>query len=66
MIEASERRVCRVTGQPRSTQRRAAPPDPYRDRLVVTLRELAIEHLRRGCRHIVIHCGRSAGRSVPG
>jgi hypothetical protein len=42
VMEVSERRVCRVAGQ-----RRTAPPDPYRDRLVARMRELALEHPRR-------------------
>jgi transposase InsO family protein len=53
VMEVSERRVCRVAGQHRSTQRRTAPPDPYRDRLVARMRELALEHPRRGRRHIM-------------
>ena len=31
--DVSKRRVCRVAGQHRSTQRRPVPPNPYRDRL---------------------------------
>jgi hypothetical protein len=47
VMEVSERRVCRVAHEHRSTQRRTAPPDPYRDRLVARMRELALEHPRR-------------------
>jgi hypothetical protein len=32
---------------------RAAPPDPYLDRLVARMRELALEHPRRVRRHIM-------------
>jgi putative transposase len=53
VMAVSERRVCRVAGQHRSTQRRPAPPNPYRDRLVARMRELAVEHPRRGHRHIM-------------
>jgi transposase InsO family protein len=53
VMDVSERRVCRVAGQHRSTQRRPVPPNPYRDRLVARMRELAVEHPRRGHRHIM-------------
>jgi putative transposase len=53
VMAVSERRVCRVAGQHRSTQRRPVPPNPYRDRLVARMRELAVEHPRRGHRHIM-------------
>lgn len=53
VMEVSERRVCRVAGQHRSTQRRTAPPDPYRDRLVTRMRELAVANPRRGRRYIM-------------
>ncbi len=54
VMAVSERRVCRVVGQHRSTQRRPALPNPSRDRMVVVrMRELAIEHPRRGRRHIM-------------
>jgi len=49
----SERRACRVAGQHRSTQRRAAPPNPYRDRLVARMRDLAVENPRRGRRYVM-------------
>jgi putative transposase len=52
-MDVSERRVCRVAGQHRSTQRRAAPPNPYRDRLVARMRELAVANPRRGRRYVM-------------
>jgi len=52
-MEVSERRVCRVAGQHRSTQRGTVPPDPYRDRLVARMHELALERPRHGRRHIM-------------
>ena len=42
VMDVSERRVCRVAGQHRSTQRRPAPPNPYRDKLVARMQELAV------------------------
>lgn len=53
MMEVSDRRVCRVVDRHCSTQRRTAPPAPYWDRLVARMRELALEHPRRGRRHII-------------
>jgi putative transposase len=53
VMDVSERRVCRVAGQHRSTQRRTAPPNPYRDRLVARMRDLAMANPRRGCRYIM-------------
>ena len=53
VLPVSERQACRVIGQHRSTQRRTAPPDPCRDRLVARMRELALEHPRRGRRYIM-------------
>jgi len=53
VMDVSERRVCRVAGQHRSTQRRPAPPNPYRDRLVGRMRELAVANPRRGRRYII-------------
>jgi putative transposase len=50
---ASERRACRVMGQPRSTQRYAArAPGAAERRLVKRLHELARAHPRRGYRMI--------------
>jgi transposase InsO family protein len=49
----SERHACRVVGQHRSTQPRPAPPNPYRDRLVARMRELAIENPRRGRQYVM-------------
>ena len=53
VMDVSERRVCRVAGQHRSTQRRPAPPNPYWDRLVARMRELAVANPRRGRRYIM-------------
>ena len=53
VMEVSERRVCRVAGQHRSTRRRTAPTYPYRHRLVARLRELALDHPRQGRRHVM-------------
>lgn len=53
VLSVSERRACRAVGQHRSTQRRPAPPNPYRDRLVSRMRELAVANPRRGRRHIL-------------
>jgi putative transposase len=53
MLPVSERQACRVIGQHRSTQRRTAPPDPYREKLVARMRELAVANPRRGRRHIM-------------
>ncbi len=53
MLPVSERQACRVIGQHRSTQRRTAPSDPYRDKLVARMRELAVANPRRGRRYIM-------------
>jgi hypothetical protein len=53
VMDVSERRLCRVAGQHRSTQRRPVQPNPYRDRLVVRMRELAVANPRRGHPHIM-------------
>jgi transposase InsO family protein len=53
VLPVSERQACRVIGQHRSTQRRTAPPDPYRDKLVARMRELAVANPRRGRRYIM-------------
>lgn len=52
-LRVSERHACRVVGQHRSTQRRPVPPNPYRDRLVTRMRELAVENPRRGRRYVM-------------
>ena len=51
-LEVSERRACRVLGQPRSTQRYEAEPDEYEARLVERMKELAASHPRWGHRRI--------------
>jgi putative transposase len=53
VLPVSERQACRVIGQHRSTQRRTASPDPYRDNLVGRMRELAVANPRRGRRYIM-------------
>ena len=53
VMDVSERRVCRVAGQHRSTQRRPAPPNPSPDGLVVRTRELAVANPRRGRRYLM-------------
>jgi transposase InsO family protein len=53
-LDPSERRVCRVLGQPRSTQRYAAAPRDGDERLVRRMHELVRAHPRRGYRMI---CG---------
>jgi transposase InsO family protein len=53
VLRVSQRQVCRVAGQHRSTQRRTAPPNPYRDKLVARMRELAMATPRRGRRSIL-------------
>ena len=63
VMDVSERRVCRVAGQHRSTQRRTAPPNPYRDRLVARMRDLAMANLRRG-RHYIMRLLRKERLSV--
>jgi putative transposase len=51
-LEQSERRVCRVLGQPRSTQRYKAVPRDGDERLVRRMHELVRLHPRRGYRMI--------------
>jgi len=53
VLRVSQRQVCRVVGQHRSTQRRTAPPNPYRDKLVTRMRELAVANPRRGRRYVM-------------
>ena len=50
VMDVSERRVCRVAGRHRSTQRRTVALNPYRDKLVAEMRELAVGNPRRGRR----------------
>ena len=66
VLPVSGRQACRVIGQHRGTQRRTAPSDPYRDNLVVRMRELAVANPRRGRRYVWTSCTRYAGRSAPG
>jgi len=49
----AELRACRTVGQHRSTQRRTAPPNPYWDKLVARMRELAVANPRRGRRSVM-------------
>lgn len=51
-LRASERRVCRVLDQPRSTQRYVAIPKDGEDRLVRRMHELVRQHPRRGYRMV--------------
>jgi len=53
VMDVSERRVCQVAGQHRSAQRRPAPPNPYRDRLVARMLEVAVANPRRGRRYVM-------------
>jgi putative transposase len=53
VLRVSQRQVCRVVGQHRSTRRRTAPLNPYRDKLVTRMRELAVANPRRGRRYIM-------------
>jgi putative transposase len=53
VMDVSERRACRAVGQHRSTQRRPAPANPYRDMLVARMRALAVENPRRGRRYVM-------------
>ena len=53
-LKQPERRVCRVLGQPRSTQRYVSIPRDGDDRLVRRMHELVLRHPRRGYRMI---CG---------
>jgi transposase InsO family protein len=50
--KVSERRACRVVGQHRSTQRYAAVPGDFEQRLVKAMRALAETHPRWGYRRI--------------
>ncbi len=58
-FDVSERRACRVAGQPRATQRyRAAPPSSADRALVADIRELAARHPRYGYRRVRVLLGR--------
>lgn len=59
---ASERRVCRVAGQPRSTQRREPQRNEFDRALVERMRELSRKHPRYGCRRIHALLGREGWR----
>ena len=48
----SQRRACRVLGQPRSTQRQAPKPKEKEGRLVARMLELVRQHPRYGYRRI--------------
>ena len=49
-LNRSERRVCRVLGQPRATQRYVRAPRDGEERLVARMHELVRRHPRRGYR----------------
>jgi hypothetical protein len=53
VMYVSEGRVCRVAGEHRSIQHRPVPPDTYRNQLVARMRELAVDHPRRGHCYII-------------
>ena len=53
----SERRVCRVLGQPRSTQRRQPQPNQEEERLVKDMVKLARQYGRYGYRRITALLG---------
>jgi putative transposase len=60
----SERRACRLVGQPRSTERRPDPPVPdEEERIRARLRTLARERPRYGYRPMTAFL-RSSGRGV--
>jgi hypothetical protein len=50
--KVSERRACRVLGQPRSTQRRTSPVPADEPRLVNRMTELAVQYGRYGYRRV--------------
>ena len=52
LLSISERRVCRVLGQPRATQRRVPRMDTEEDRLSARIIELASKYGRYGYRRI--------------
>jgi putative transposase len=58
--DVAERRGWRVAVQQQSTQRRPVPPNPYRDRPVARMRELAVANPLHGHRDIMdlLHKGR--------
>lgn len=51
-LDASQRRVCKVLGQLRSTQCYRPQPNEEERPLVGRMRELVREHPRYGCRRI--------------
>lgn len=62
-LELSERRACKVVGQPRSTQRYDVPPDTEEDRLREHLREISRQRPRAGYR-MAARCLRRTGWQV--
>ncbi len=64
-LEVSERRVCRVLGQARSTQRRSAQVRDDEPRLVARVTELASEYGRYGYRRITALLQREGWRVNP-
>jgi hypothetical protein len=61
-LGVSERRACRVIGQPRSTQRREAVTPEDEARLVADIVELATTYGRYGSAGSRHCCARPAGR----
>lgn len=59
-LELSERRACKVVGQPRSTQRYAVEPSDEEDRLRQELREISRQRPRAGYR-MAARCLRRGG-----
>ncbi len=62
-LEMSERRACKVVGQPRSTQRYEADDDAEEDRLRRELREISRQRPRAGHR-MAARCLRRGGWQV--
>ena len=62
-MEMSERRACKVVGQPRSTQRYEANEDAEEDRLRRELREISLQRPRAGYR-MAARCLRRGGWEV--
>lgn len=58
----SQRRACRVLGQPRSTQRQTAKPSEEEERLVGRMLELVRRHPRWGYRRITVLLRREGWR----
>ena len=59
IFKVSERRACRVLGQPRRTQRYIPKPDPVSDNLTAEIRMLALCHPRYGYKRITALLKRS-------